>query len=133
MIKFNKIVLLIFGMMCLIAFMSILLLIPSNRKQDDQGSVLPAPTTVPLEIPKTKNGAGVETEEFKAAEKKYIEEHPILQKLPAENYYFGVEYIDESKLIIHSKTEDKNRAQAEAKAWFILNDIDESKIKVEYK
>lgn len=94
----------------------------------------PSPKTTPFPIvtdPKQRFG-GV-SEDYKKEQKEFIEQTPILQKLPATSPYFGIEYISEQSLVVHSKTEDKERDYQVAKDWFAQNNIDISKIQIDYK
>lgn len=100
----------------------------------------PAPQSSPKtgfpNLPETANlkqGVGIETPEFKQAEKEFIDSTPLLQKLPANSAYFDIEYKDEQHLTVLAKTANQPRDYQIAKDWFVENDIDLSKITVEYK
>lgn len=90
--------------------------------------ILPTASPTPADI-----GKGFESEEYKRAEQKFIDEHPLLQKLPAKSEYFSIEYIDEQHLVVHSKTENKTRDYESVKDWFKVLGVDLNKIAVEYK
>lgn len=94
----------------------------------------PSPEATPSPIvtdPKQRFG-GV-SEEYKKEQKEFTEQTPILQKLPVDSSYFGIEYVSEQHLIVHAKTDDKERDYQAAKDWFTQNNIDISKIQIEYR
>lgn len=66
-------------------------------------------------------------------ERRFLEQTPILQKLPARSTFFSVEYVDERHLIVHAKTDNKNRDYEQARGWFSENAIDTRNIVIEYK
>ena len=63
----------------------------------------------------------------------YIKQTPVLQKLPAHSDLYGIIYNDEQHLIVYSKVVDKDSAYTAAKKWFSDNNIDISKISIDYK
>lgn len=105
---------------------------PSSQ-QPTPSPVIPTPTLPTLSPTPTDTGKGFESEEYKRAEQKFIDEHPLLQKLPAKSEYFSIEYMDEQHLVVHSKTENKTRDYESAKDWFKVLGVDLNKISIEYK
>lgn len=105
-------------------------------KSNKPANILPSPViTAPIEtpLPTIRPGGGYQTPEFLEKEKAFIKRTPLLQRLPYDATYFEVEYIDEQRLIIYSKTDDKQRDFESARSWFVENGIDLSQITVEYK
>ena len=79
------------------------------------------------------SGIGTETEEYKKAEQEYFKSTPVLQKLPANNPYFSIEYVNEQHLIVYPKIEEREQAYQAAREWFAYNGIDINNITIEYK
>lgn len=132
----KKIILLIIFLI----FLLIMLVIVSLSQNKKAPNSIPTPTSSPKigvpnlpDLSTPKPGAGIETPEFKQAEKEFIDNTPILQKLPANSTYFDIEYKDERHLSVLSKTDNKVRDYQVAKNWFIENNIDINQITVEYK
>lgn len=92
----------------------------------------PKATSSPTITDPKKRFGGV-SEDYKKEQKEFIEQTPILQKLPADSPYFGIEYISEKHLIVRSKTSDKERDYQAAREWFAQNNLDISQIQIEYK
>lgn len=137
----SKIIFIIVVVLLLLLLFWILFFLSTSKKNPPK-TILPPPTPVPVEIPETTplpplQGRGTEPEWWQKLSDDYVKNTPILQKLPINSPFFDVEYISEDHLIIHSKTNDKNRALLEAQAW--LDDLQEnyqldtSKVKLEYK
>lgn len=119
---------------------TVFLVIIAQLKQQEpvvMPTSLPTPTPIPQSTQFTTpliEGGGRETKEFKQAEREFLASTPILQSLPSEDLpFFSIEYINETHLIIHSKTTNKQRDYEEAKKWFVENNIDTYKITLEYK
>ncbi len=119
-----------------LVILAIIFALSTSRESFKKGP-LPSPTTVPLSYPSPgvplKPGAGSEPEEYQRAEEEFVKSHPILQRLPVDSLYFGIEYKSEKHLIIHSKTNDKERDYGESKKWFVQNRVDPTGIRIEYK
>ncbi len=100
--------------------------------------VIPTPTIfIQTNTPGTNlplQGGGHETQEFKQAERDFLKNTPILQSLPSEDLpFFSIGYIDETHLVVYSKTTNTQRDYQEAKKWFVENNIDIGKITIDYK
>ena len=94
----------------------------------------PSPILTPSpQITDPKQKFGGVTEEYKKEQRKFVEQTPILQKLPVKSTYFSIEYIDEEHLVVVAKTSNKSRDYQIAKNWFIENNINFDKINIEYK
>ena len=124
--------------MIAVALTLFVLRLPQQESQEPSPKPIikfePSPILTPSpQITDPKQKFGGVTEEYKKEQRKFVEQTPILQKLPANSPYFGIEYISEQSLAVYSKTEDKERDYQAAKNWFIKNNIDISKITVEYK
>lgn len=104
---------------------------------------LPTRTTIPVPTPlRLKSTTPITTparhpnilpKELLKTEEDFLEQTPILQKLPYGHPYFIIDYISETHLIVYSKTTDREIDYQEARSWFAENDIDISKILIEYK
>lgn len=100
-------------------------------------SPIPTVTLFPTPLSPTKSpsdqGIGGEDKEFLDEREAFYTSHPILQKIPLDNPFFSIEYISEAHLIIHSETDNIQRDFQEAQRWFEDNNIDTTKILLEYK
>lgn len=92
----------------------------------------PFPTPTPVSIPTPTRSPNILPKEILEAEREFLKQTPILQKLPANSPYFTIEYISEAYLIVHTKTTDKARDYEKAKEWFVENKINIRTIRVEY-
>ncbi len=104
----------------------------SNNQSNQQSPVVLFDQS-PFPSPTIRPGGGLEGPEYQNREKEFLQKTPILQKLPFNTPYFEIEYLSEQQLIVHAKTQDKNRDFQVAQSWFKENDIDTSKIQIEYK
>lgn len=133
----KKVLLLIIILIFLIAILLIINLF-ANKQGTKQSPtpVISAPTPSPVVFPSasiSRQGVGIETPQYKQAEEKYIQNSPILQKLPFNETFFSIDYINEQHLVIHAKTADKERDYQAARNWFVENGISIDKITIEYK
>ncbi len=128
------------SIICVLGIIIFLLFIfvQNSSKQIPSVPFIPEPTKFILQptikpSPIQNQGGGLETEEYKQDERNFIQRTPILQKLPEKSDFFGIEYLDEQHLIVHAKTENKERDYQEAQKWFAENKIDITKIIIEYQ
>lgn len=134
----KKVVILI-GILILILICLIILSLTLKKSQKLITTVSPFPklSSNPEIIPHPSvlrpMGGGLEPPEFINSELNYVNKTPILQKLPANNTFFEIGYVDEQHLVVFSKTGNKDRDYQTAKNWFIENNIDISTINIEYR
>lgn len=131
----KKTLLLIIFLGLLLTVLTVVVLTAQRKITTSTPSIVtfsPAPTPTPIVTP-TQQGIGIETQEYKQAEKEYVNQSPILQKLPVISIFFSIDYIDETHLTVHSKTSDKQRGYQAAKNWFVDNRVDISKILIDYR
>ncbi len=112
----------------LVLFLIRIFTVPTQQQSEPQPSTSSFPS-----FSQTQRGVGIETEEYKQAEREYIEQRPTLQKLPAENPFFEIEYRSETHLVVIATTEDKERDYREATAWFAANNIDTTNVLIDYR
>lgn len=103
---------------------------PSPSPQPIKQFIPPSPTPQPTIPP--GSGIGGEGEAYKGDQLEFANQHPILQKLPYGQPFFSVEYFSETHMAIYPKTTDKERDYQAARDWFKENNIDISKITLEY-
>lgn len=130
----KKTIVLILSILVISVFLIKLTMFLQKEKPPIQ-TVLPTPTPIDINTSTIDPNRHPDTlpEELLKAEENFVKKTPILQKLPYGNPYFSVDYINEQHLIIISKTINKQQDYQEAKKWFVENNIDISKITIEYK
>lgn len=117
------------------------LVLLNTRKPTSQPYVLPSPfanspfpfVTGPGSFLNQASNSGYLTPQAISGEKDFIQQTPILQKLPFDDPYFYGEYISETHIIIHARTSNKDRDYQAARNWFVENGIDYDKIQLEYR
>lgn len=135
---FSKNTFILFSITFIIFLASVFYIFNSlKEKQITPQLVIPTPTIYQLQPSPTPTpqgkGRGFETEDFLQEERSFVNNTPILQKLPAKSSFFGIEYINEQHVVVHAKTQDKERDYQEVRNWFLQNSIDITNIIVEYR
>lgn len=118
---------------CILTFYALFIAKSSKKEQLPTQPQVATPT--PFQIPTVfiREGGGLEPDDFKRDEREFIEQTPVLQKLPGGDSIFSIRYINEQHLIVFAKIPDKEFAYEEAKKKLTENGIDINTIIIEYR